>query len=86
MVIWDTGELLSMNSPESSRLVAIIVVGLVMAMHRLQAPVRENERREASTQEQLEEVICLTDLDLFETLCKIPNIPRQVKKRVTVND
>ena len=30
--------------------------------------------------EQLEELDCLKDLDLFETMCKVLNIPLEVKK------
>ena len=35
---------------------------------------------EMSTKEQLQELDCLKDLDLFETTCKISNIPIEVKK------
>ena len=37
-------------------------------------------RQEAPAKEQLQELDCLKDLDLFETMCKILNIPIEVKK------
>ena len=40
----------------------------------------ENNRQEAPTREQLQKLDCLKDLDLFETTCKILNIPMEVKK------
>ena len=42
--------------------------------------MRENNRQEAPTREQLQKLNCLKDLDLFETTCKILNIPIEVKK------
>ena len=42
--------------------------------------VREKNRQETPTIEQLQELDCLKDLDLFETTCKILNIPTEVKK------
>ena len=42
--------------------------------------MRENNRQEAPTREQLQKLDCLKDLDLFETTCKILNIPMEVKK------
>ena len=42
--------------------------------------MRENNRQEAPTREQLQKLDCLKDLDLFETMCKILNIPMEVKK------
>ena len=46
----------------------------------LEAHVRENNRQEAPTREQLRKLDCLKDLDLFETMCKVLNIPMEVKK------
>ena len=37
-------------------------------------------RKEAPTREQLRKSDCLKDLDLFETMCKVLNIPMEVKK------
>ena len=37
-------------------------------------------RKEAPTREQLRKLDCLKDLDLFETMCKVLNIPMEVKK------
>ena len=42
--------------------------------------MRENNRQEAPTREQLQKLDCLKDLDLFETMCKIVNIPMELKK------
>ena len=50
-----------------------------MEIRRLEAHVRENNRQETPTKEQLQELGCLTYLDLFETTCKILNIPMKVK-------
>ena len=36
-------------------------------------------REKAPTREQLQKLDCLKDLDLFETICKILNIPMEVK-------
>ena len=51
-----------------------------MAIWWLEAHDKKNNRQEAPTKEQLEELDCLKDLDLFETMCKILNIPMEVKK------
>ena len=42
--------------------------------------MKENNQQETPTKEQLQELDCLPNLDLFETTCKILNIPREVKK------
>ena len=42
--------------------------------------MKKNNRQEAPTREQLQKLDCLKDLDLFETMCKILNIPMEVKK------
>ena len=42
--------------------------------------MRENNRQEAPTREQLQKLDCLKDLDLFETTCKILKILMEVKK------
>ena len=80
MLIWDSGELLSMGLPDSSQPITIVIVGVMMAIRWLEAHVRENNGQEAPTREQLRKLDCLKDLDLFETMCKILNIPMEVKK------
>ena len=52
-----------------------------MAIRWLEAHIRENNRQESLTKEQLEEIDCLKGLNLFETMCKILNIPMKVKKK-----
>ena len=49
------------------------------AIRWLEAHIKENNRQEAPTKEQLQELDCLKDLNLFETMCKILNIPMKVK-------
>ena len=51
-----------------------------MAIRWLEAHVKESKRQEAQTREKLQKLDCLKDLDLFETMCKILNIPIEVKK------
>ena len=80
VLIWDSGELLSMGLPDSSQPVTIVIVGVMMAIRWLEDHVRENNTQEAPTREQLQRLDCLKDLDLFETMCKILNIPMEVKK------
>ena len=55
-------------------------MGVMLTIRRLEAHVKENNRQEASTKEQLQELDCLKDLDLFETMCKILKIPMEKKK------
>ena len=80
VLIWNSGELLSMGVPDSSRPITIVIVGVMMAIRWLKAHGKENNRQEAPTREQLQKLDCLEDLDLFETMCKILNIPMEVKK------
>ena len=80
VLIWDSGELLSVGLPDSSQPVTIVIVGVMMAIRWLKALVKENNRQEMTTREQLQELDCLKDLDLFETMCKILNTPIEVKK------
>ena len=56
----------------------MVIVEVMMAIQWLQAHVKKNNRQE--TKEQLQELDCLKGLDLFETMCKILNIPIEVKK------
>ena len=51
-----------------------------MIAMRWEAHVKENNRKKMQTREQLQELDCLKDLDLFETMCKILNIPMEKKK------
>ena len=81
VLIWDSGELLSMGLPDSSQPITIVIVGVMMAIRWLEAHVKENNRQEAPTRKQLQKLDCLKDLDLFETMCKILNIPMEVKKK-----
>ena len=69
-----------MGVADSSRPITIVIVGVMMAVRWLEAHARENNRQEAPTREQLQKLDCLKDLDLFETMCKILNIPMEVKK------
>ena len=68
-----------MGLPDSSQLKTIVTVGVMMGIRYLEAHVKENSRHEAPTKEQLQELDCLKDLNLFETMCKILNIPMEVK-------
>ena len=79
VLIWDCGELLSMGLPDSSQPITKLTVGVMMAIRWLEAHVKENNRHEAPTKEQLQELDCLRDLDLFETRCRILNIPIELK-------
>ena len=69
-----------MGLPDSSRPKTVVIVGVMMAIRWLEAHVKENNRQEAPTREQLQKLDSLKDLDLFETTCKILNIPMEVKK------
>ena len=69
-----------MGLPVSSRPITVVIVGVMIAIRWLEAHVKENNRQEAPTREQLQKLDCLEDLDLFETTCKILNIPMEVKK------
>ena len=69
-----------MGLPDSSQPITIVIVGVMMAIRWLEAHVNVNNRQEIPTKEQLQELDCLKDLDLFETMCKILNIPMKLKK------
>ena len=47
--IWDSGELLTMVLPDSSRPITVVIVGVMMAIRWLEAHVKENNRQEAPT-------------------------------------
>ena len=68
-----------MGLPDSSRPITIVIVGVMMAIRWLEAHVKENNRQEAPTRKQLQKLDCLKDLDIFYTMCKILNIPMEVK-------
>ena len=51
MLIWDSGEMLSMGLPHSSQPITIVIVGVMMAIRWLEAHVRENNRQEAPTRD-----------------------------------
>ena len=44
VLIWDSGELLSMGLPDSSQPITIVIVGVMMAIRWLEDHVRENNR------------------------------------------
>ena len=69
-----------MGLPDSSKPITVVIVGVMMAIRWLEAHVKENNRQEAPTKEQLQELDCLKVLDLFETMCRIFNIQLEVKK------
>ena len=75
VLIWDCGELHSMGLPYLSQPITIVIVGVMMAIRWLEAHVKENNRQETPTKEQLQELDCLKELDLFEITCRILNIP-----------
>ena len=65
---------------DSSQPITIAIVGVMMAIRWLEAHVKENNQQETPTKEQMQELNVLKVLDLFETTCKILNIPMEVKK------
>ena len=69
-----------MGLPDSSQPKTRVIVGVMMAIRWLEAHVKENNRQEEPTKEQLEELDCLKNLDLFETMCKILNFLMEMKK------
>ena len=68
-----------MSLPDSSQPIKIVIVGVMIAIQWLEAHVKKNKKQETPTKEQLQELDCLKDLDLFETICKILNIPMELK-------
>ena len=80
VLIWDSGELFSLGLSDSSHPIPKVIFGVMMAIRWLEAHVRENNRQESLTKEQLEEIDCLKGLNLFETMCKILNIPMKGQK------
>ena len=69
-----------MGLPDSSQLITIVTVGVMMAIRWLEAHVKENNIQEVPTKEQLQELDCLEDIYLFEKMCRILNIAMEVKK------
>ena len=45
VLIWDSGELLSMGLPDSSQPITIVIVEVMMAIRWLEAQVKENMKR-----------------------------------------
>ena len=70
VLIWDYGELLSMSLPDSSQPITIVIVEVMMAIRWLEAHVKENNRQETPTKEQLQELDCLKGLDLLRQRAK----------------
>ena len=70
VLIWDCRELLSMGLPDSSHPITIVIVGVMMAIRWLEALVKENNRQETPTRENLQELDCLKDLDLLRHCAK----------------
>ena len=53
----------SVSLPDSSQPIMIVIVGVMMSNRWLEARVKENNRQEMPTKEQLQELDCLKDLD-----------------------
>ena len=51
VLIWDSGELLSMGLPDSSQPIEIMLVGVMMAIRWLKVQPKENNRQEMPTKE-----------------------------------
>ena len=56
VLVWDSGELLSMELPDSSQRITIVIVGFMMVIQRPQAHVKESNQKEVPTKEQLEKL------------------------------
>ena len=56
VLICDCGELLSMVLPDSSQPITIVIVGVMIAIRWLEAHVKENNRHETPTKQQLQEL------------------------------
>ena len=69
-----------MGLPDSSQPITIKIVGIMIEIRWLEAHIKENNRQEAPIKEHLEDLDCLKDLDLFNTTCKVLNIPVEMKK------
>ena len=80
VLIWDSGELLSMGLPDSSQPITIVIVGVMMAIRWLETHVNENNRQEMPTKDQVQEVDCLKELNLLKTNCRILIISMEVKE------
>ena len=77
MVVWDLMKpswcpipnansiLRATHGTESSQPISIVIIGVMMAIRWLEAHVKENNRQEAPTKEQLEKMDCPKILDLF---------------------
>ena len=65
VLIWECGELLSIGLPDSSLPIKVVIVAVMMAIRWLEAHVKENNREEAQTREQLQKLDCINNLDLL---------------------
>ena len=65
VLIWDSGELLSMGLPDSSRPITILIKGVMIVIRWLEAHVKENNRQEAPKREQLQKLDCLKVLEIL---------------------
>ena len=81
VLIWDSGELGVYQTHRNQKQKKTIIVGLLIAIRWLEAPVRENSREAPATKEQLQEHYCLKNLDFLGTICKAMNNQIVVKKR-----
>ena len=70
VLIWDCRELLSMGLPDSSQLITIVIVRVMMVIRWVEAHVKENNRQEAPTKEQFQELDCLKDGDFLRQRAK----------------
>ena len=59
-----------MSLPDSSQPITIVIVEVMMAIRWLEAHVKENNRQETPTKEQLQELDCLKGLDLLRQRAK----------------
>ena len=75
-----------MGLPDSSQPITIVIVGFMVAIRWLESHVKENNRQEVPTKEQLQELDFLKELDIFETMCKILNFPIELKKNGPEDD
>ena len=81
MFVWDAGELLSKELPDQAQILSILVVGAMLAVKWFEAYAGTSEQEMAvPTPEQLNKVSVSKDLDLFKTTCKVPRLPRAIKR------
>ena len=71
-----------MGLRDSSQPIMFVIVVVTIAVQWLEAHGKEKNRQEAPTRGQLQRLDCLRELDLFEIICKILNIPMKNKKHM----